>query len=96
MIQLQPKPLIDTWVNATWEEYLQFTEDPTHCKAKGYYFNGQMWIEAMGVGADHAVNNSVIHVAITLFCALKGIPLKALINCSYRKSGIREAQPDGS
>ena len=48
----------------------------------------------MGVGADHASDNGIIHIAITLFCALKGIPLKGLINCSYRKTGIREAQPD--
>jgi Uma2 family endonuclease len=38
----------------------------------------------------------VIHIAITLFCALKGIPLKGLINCSYRKTRVREAQPDVS
>jgi Uma2 family endonuclease len=96
MVQLQPKLLTDTWVNASWDEYLQWVEDPTHCKAKGYYFNQQMRVETMGVGPNHAADNSVIHIAITLFCALKGIPLKGLINCSYRKTRVREAQPDVS
>ncbi|NJR64737.1 MAG: Uma2 family endonuclease [Leptolyngbyaceae cyanobacterium CRU_2_3] len=96
MVQLQPKLLTNTWVNTTWEDYLQVIENPAYSKAKGYFFNGQMRIETMGVGPDHAGNNGVIHVAITLFCALKGIPLKGLINCSYRKTGIREAQPDVS
>ncbi|PSB24741.1 Uma2 family endonuclease [Stenomitos frigidus] len=96
MVQLQPKLLTDTWVTATWNEYLRLIEDPAYAKAKGYYFNGQMRVETMGVGPDHASDNGIIHVAITLFCALKGIPLKGLINCSYRKTGVREAQPDVS
>jgi Uma2 family endonuclease len=96
MVQLQPKLLAYTWVTMTWDDYLKVVEDSEYAKAKGYYFNGQMRIETMGVGPDHAGNNGVIHVAITLFCALKGIPLKGLMNCSYRKPGVREAQPDSS
>jgi Uma2 family endonuclease len=93
MVQLQPKLLTNTWVTATWDEYLRISDDPAYAKAKGYYFNGQMRVE-MGVGPDHASDNGIIHIAITLFCALKGIPLKGFINCSYRKTGVREAQPD--
>lgn len=49
----------------------------------------------MGVGPDHASDNSIIAFAITLFCTLKKIPLKGLIiNCSYRQTGLRECQPD--
>jgi Uma2 family endonuclease len=94
MVQLQPKFRTDTWIPTPWEEYLQIVEDPAYTKAKGYYFNGQMRIETVGTGPDHAGNNGIIHVAITLFCALKGIPIKGLVNCSYRKTGLREAQPD--
>lgn len=96
MVQLQPKTLTDIWVSATWDEYLKMIDDPAYAKAKGYYFNGQMRVETMGVGPDHASDNGIIHVAITLFCALKGIPIKGLINGSYRKTGVREAQPDVS
>jgi Uma2 family endonuclease len=92
MVQLQTKT--DTWVTVSWPEFLQTVEDPAYAKAKGYYFDGQMRLETMGVGPNHASDNGIVHVAIALFCALKGIPLKGLINCSYRKPGVREAQPD--
>lgn len=94
MVQLQSRPLTNTWVTATWEVFLQTVEDPAYTKAKGYYFNGQMRVETMGVGPDHAVINGLIHAAILLFCAAKGIPLKGLINCSFHKPELREAQPD--
>ena len=93
MVQLQPKLLTNTWVTATWDEYLRINDDPAYEKAKGYYFNGQMRVE-MGVGPDHASENTIIILAIGLFCGLKGIPVKGLTNCSYRKTGIREAQLD--
>jgi Uma2 family endonuclease len=96
MVQLQPKLLTDIWKNAAWEQFLDIVEDPDYAKAKGYYFDGQMRIETVGVGPDHAGDNGIIHVAVTLFCALKGIALKGLINCSYRKTEVREAQPDSS
>jgi Uma2 family endonuclease len=93
MVQLQPKLLTNTWVTATWDEYLRINDDPAYEKAKGYYLNGQMRVE-MGVGPDHASENTIIILAIGLFCGLKGIPVKGLTNCSYRKTGVREAQPD--
>lgn len=40
-IQLQT----DTWVNATWEEYIQAIANPALEKAKGYDHNGQLRIE---------------------------------------------------
>jgi Uma2 family endonuclease len=95
MVQSQPKLLTNTWFPATWEEFLQATDDPAYAKAKGYYYDGQMRLE-MGVGPDHASDNGIIHVIITLYCALKGIPLRGLVNCSYRRTGVREAQPDVS
>jgi Uma2 family endonuclease len=94
MVQLQPKVLTDVWSKATWEDFLRLVEDPTYAKAKGYYFDGQMRVETVGTEPDHAADNGIIHVGIVLFCALKGIPIKGLINCSYRKTGVREAQPD--
>ena len=94
MSKLQTKLPTDTWVTATWDEYIQAIEDPAYAKAKGYYYNGQMRIEAMGVGPDHASDNHIIAFAITLFCTLNRSPLQGLINCSYRKTDVRECQPD--
>ena len=50
----------------------------------------------MGVGPDHAVDNGILHTAIILYCTLKGIPVRGLVNGSYQKSGSRDAQPDAS
>jgi hypothetical protein len=35
MSPLQTKVPTDIWVLATWEEYVQVTEDPAYAKAKG-------------------------------------------------------------
>ncbi|HAA28437.1 MAG TPA: hypothetical protein DCE56_13080 [Cyanobacteria bacterium UBA8553] len=96
MSQLQTKPLSDTWLAATWDEYIQIIEKPEYEKAKGYYHNGQMRIEMPPVGNDHASDHTIIIGAITLFAATKGINLNGKDNCTYRKTDLDEAQPDVS
>ena len=94
MIQLQEKVVTNTWGKAEWETYLSTINSPEHKQHQGYYYNGYMRIEDMPTGADHASDNGLVYLAITLFCMAKGIPLQGLIGCSYRKTGIRECQPD--
>lgn len=92
----QTKLLTDTWVHATWDEYIQVIEDPAYEKAKGYYYNGKMRIEMSPVGNDHASDHTIIIYAIHLFAAIKNIDLNGKDNCTYRKIGFDEAQPDVS
>ncbi|MEM1167971.1 MAG: Uma2 family endonuclease [Cyanobacteria bacterium P01_H01_bin.35] len=94
MANLQIKIPTDTWVLATWEEYLQSIENPIYAKAKSYYYQGKLRIEMSPVSHDHASDNSLINIAISVFCSLKNIRNKSLINCSYRKIGTQEVQPD--
>lgn len=96
MNELQTRLPTDTWVVATWDEYIEAISHPRLEKAKGYYYDGQIRIEMSLVGFDHASDNTIIIFAVNLFCTLKGIPLKELTNCSYRKVGVRECQPDVS
>jgi len=96
MITVTTKLPTDTWVVATWEEFIKMTEDPAYKKAKCYYRNGQMRIETMSVGPNHARDNGIIFLGVSLFCIAKAIPLNGLDNCSYRKIGVRECQPDVS
>ncbi len=96
MVQAPTKPRLNTWTSATWDEFISLVEDPAYEKAKGYYFDGLMKVETMGVGPDHASNNTMAILALGLFCALKGIPIRGLTNASFRKPGTREAQPDVS
>jgi Uma2 family endonuclease len=94
MIQLQEKLITNTWIKADWENYITEIDSPEHEQHQGYYYSGYMRIEDMPTGADHASDNGLIYLAIILFCMVKGIPLQGLIGCSYRKTGIRECQPD--
>ncbi|PSB53382.1 Uma2 family endonuclease [Chamaesiphon polymorphus] len=94
MIQLQEKLTTNTWIKAEWDTYVSTIESPKHEQHQGYYYNGYMRIEDMPIGADHASDNGLIYLAVTLFCMVKGIPIQGLIGCSYRKTEVRECQPD--
>lgn len=94
MTQLQTKPQTDLWVIATWDDYIQAIADFASEKAKGYYFDGRMRIEMLPVGSDHSSDHLLIAAAISLFAIFKNISLTGRDNCSYRKVGMRECQPD--
>ncbi|RQH22294.1 Uma2 family endonuclease [Okeania hirsuta] len=94
MTNLQVKTSTDTWISATWDEYLQTIENPIYTKAKSYYYQGKFRIEMSPVSHDHASDNTLISIAIGIFCSLKNIDNKGLTNCSYRKIGFQEVQPD--
>ncbi len=96
MSELQTQLPTDTWVVATWNEYIQTIENPAYEKAKGYYYDGRLRIEMPPVGSDHARDHTIIIFAVNLFASIKGIPLNGRDNCTYRKAGVDEAQPDVS
>ncbi|NJO43645.1 MAG: Uma2 family endonuclease [Cyanobacteria bacterium CRU_2_1] len=94
MSNLSTKFPTDTWVKATWEDYIRAIEDSAYEKAKGYYYNGLLRIEMPPIGNDHASDHTVVIVTVGLLAAIKGIPVNGKDNCSYRKTGFQEAQPD--
>ena len=96
MSKLETKILTDTWIVATWDEYTQEIEKPEYEKAKGYYHNGRMRIEMSPVGNDHASDHTIIIVAVSIYAAIKNIALNGKDNCTYRKTGFDDAQPDVS
>ena len=96
MSELQTKLPTDTWVDCTWDEFIQVIEDQVYAKANCYYYNDQLRIEMPPVGPDHAGDNGIIAILINLFGIAKGIPMRLRVNCSYRKPGVREGQPDAS
>jgi Uma2 family endonuclease len=95
-MQVQDKLLTDSWVTATWDEYRQIIPDLADDKAKGYYYNGRMRIEMSPVSNDHSRDHTIIIVVPSLFAAIKGIAMNGNDNCTYRKTGVQEAQPDVS
>ncbi len=94
MTLLQEKITSDIWIDATWEEFIQAGENPDYQKGKFYYYQGKLRIEMSPLGNDHSRDHSIINSAINLYVFLKGINFNANDNCSYRKTGYQEAQPD--
>jgi len=96
MSQLKTELPTDTWIVATWDEYIQTIANPAYEKARAYYHDGQLRIEMTPIGPDHSRNSTIVIFAVNLFCTIKSIPLNGLDNCSYRKANVRECQPDVS
>ncbi len=94
MTLLQAKIIGDTWIDSTWEEFIKATENPDYKTGKFYYYQGKLRIEMSPLGNDHSRDHSIINSAINLYVFLKEINLNANDNCSYRKTGYKEAQPD--
>lgn len=86
----------DTWVKATWKEYLQAIAQHPDGKGKSYYYDGQMRLEMSPVGNPHSRDHFIVISAIGLFAAIYNIDLDGHDNCTYRKTGCAEAQPDAS
>ncbi|MEM9906344.1 MAG: Uma2 family endonuclease [Cyanobacteria bacterium P01_D01_bin.44] len=85
----------DTWVTASWDDFLQVQNDPAYEKAKLYYLEGEIRIEMnAAVGPNHARDNAVIPLVISLFCMSKGLAQNNLVNCSFNKKGAKGCQPD--
>lgn len=91
---LQVKPVTDCWVAAPWEEYVRQIQVPGYEQAIGYYYRGHMRLEILPVGFDHGTDHNVVALAINLYAICKGIPLTLADNCTYRKTGSHECQPD--
>ncbi|PZO37638.1 MAG: hypothetical protein DCF19_18305 [Pseudanabaena frigida] len=91
-------PLItDRWISATWEEFVQILENPLYAESRCYYDKNQlrqMRIETMPIGSEHALDNGIIYAVIFLYCTLKNLPNKGLLNASYVKTGFQGCQPD--
>jgi Uma2 family endonuclease len=96
MSQLQAKLPTDTWVNATWDEYIKAISDPAYEKARGYYYNGRMRLEMSALGNPHSRDHLIVIHAVCLFAGLNQIDFDGHDNCTYRKTNCAEAQPDVS
>ncbi|MGK7919544.1 MAG: Uma2 family endonuclease [Trichodesmium sp.] len=86
----------DTWITATWDEYIQTIEDPSYEKAKVYYHNGRVRIEMSPVGNAHGSDHAFVIGVVGLFAATKNIMLNGLDNGAYDKTEYLAAQPDAS
>ncbi|WP_346292292.1 Uma2 family endonuclease [Sphaerothrix gracilis] len=94
MVNATPAIATDTWVVATWDEFLTLTGHPDLEKARFYYDLGWMRIETMPIGSAHGQDNSILAAVVSLYGTLKDISYISFTNGSFRKAGERECQPD--
>lgn len=84
----------DTWVKASWDEFITFADEPSLEKGRFYYDHSLMRIEMSPVGPTHAHENSIVTNVIRLFAMLTNIIIYEYTNCSFRKKNNAEFQPD--
>lgn len=97
MVSTLPVPtklVTDTWVSATWDQFLGLSEDSESSKARCYYDSGWMRIETMPTGSAHGQDNALLAAIITLYGIVNNLSYVSFVNTSFRKSGERECQPD--
>ena len=86
--------VFDTWVKASWDEFIAFADEPSLEKGRFYYDHSLMRIEMSPVGSTHAHENSIVTNVIRLFATLTNIIIYEYTNCSFRKKNNAEFQPD--
>ncbi len=84
----------DTWVKATWEEFLIASEHSEIEKTRCYYDSGLMRIETMSVGSGHSQDNSLIAQVVSLYAIVNNLRIKSFTNGSFHREGDKECQPD--
>jgi len=84
----------DRWVKATWDEFIALADDPELEKGRFYYDQDKMRIEMSPVGPIHAHENSIVSNVVRLFAMIRNIQIYEYTNCSFRKKGESECQPD--
>lgn len=97
MVNILPTPqhlITDTWVLATWEEFLVLSEGLELEQVRCYYDAPWMRIEAMPIGFAHGRDNSLLASVVSLYGTLKNLPFLSITNGSFRAAGERECQPD--
>ena len=94
MQQLETTISTDLWIKGSWEEYLEAINNFPDNQGKSYYYNGYYRLEMTPIGNDHASDHAILIFAVSLYATLKNLTFNAKDNCSFRKSGYREVQPD--
>lgn len=89
-----PHVATDTWIQATWEEFLDLADHPQYAKGRFYYDQGYMRIEMSPLGSAHGHDNAIVSTVVVVYAALKNIRIQEFTNTSFRKTGVRETQPD--
>jgi len=84
----------DTWVKATWKEFVATLDTAPYDEGRGYFDSGYMRIEMAPLGGGHARQNSVAMDVASIFAVVHKIRIAKFVNGSFHKTGERGCQPD--
>jgi Uma2 family endonuclease len=84
----------DTWVKATWQDFVATIDTTPYDEGRGYFDNGYMRVEMAPLGGGHARQNSVVSKVVSLFGMVQSVRLAEFTNGSFHKTGERGCQPD--
>lgn len=97
MVTSPPQQILtDTWVSASWDEFLAIADNPAYEDGRAYFDAGGMRIEMAALGAGHGRQNAVVIKVVDIYAALRQLKIIGFINCSFRKVGEQECQPDAA
>jgi len=91
MNELQTK-FPDTWVCNSWDEYVRLLNSHTKSQGLLLQWTTANWNVPCRIWPRQRSHDFIF--AVNLFATLKGIPLNGRDNCTYRKAGVQECQPD--
>ena len=94
VLSTHPQIQTDTWVKATWDDFVATLEDPRYEEGQGYFDQGYMRVEMAPLGSGHGRQNTIISQLVGLFGALQNLRVAGFTNCSFYKAGERGCQPD--
>lgn len=86
----------DCWFKGSWEEFVTLAAQITDEKSRFYFDQGYIKIEMTPIGYPHSRRNSVAYDVVSLFALARNLRILKLTNCSFRKTGERECQPDAA
>ena len=89
-----PNIVTDTWVNVSWDEFMEFVDHLDYQQGRFYYYENYMRVEMSPVGSIHGNNNNVVANVVNLYATLKNIKIKGWVNTSFRRTSESECQPD--
>jgi hypothetical protein len=74
MTLLQTQPPLDTWLSASWQEFVNIADAPDSARLKSYYYNGKMRFEPMSTGSDHSNDHALILFALSFLPPVNAYP----------------------
>lgn len=66
-----------TWIAASWDNYLQSLEQLETTSNKSYYYQHHYYFDMSLIGNDHACDHSLVNYAVNLYATIQEIDFQS-------------------